>query len=178
MAEIHHGINIVVNSHSMKYFLNSDLEYLNIDSKLSQKRVKQIFGKPENTELFEFNNNYNNSKNKEHSKSFLYKNGKIRIVFYYSNKKCKGLNIYTKELIVDNISVFNLKKRQILKLINQHSKIDLETARIDSHIHAGIKFESFEFKDLGLTFWFEGTTLDEVCVFKPLALKKGQLVID
>ncbi len=146
----------------MKYNFNPSNDFLGIKTNYHPEQVVKILGNPEDVKK----QTYSSSELNDFDITYYYNKGQIRIVFSYVNGIFSGLSIYSKSIYIDNINLFSIHKSDVLNIIGKISNIDIEKACKDKVKINDYYSEEFEFYDIGLTLWFEGNVLEEVCVFK------------
>lgn len=144
-----------------------DFQYINKDSFVGIKfnhtpnEVKEILGEPDSVEKYY----YSKTNKGEYDVTFYYEKGKLRIIFSYENFAFSDLSIFTKFMLINEVDIFSLSKSEVLALFSRMSGISTDEAFIETVNINEVDCDSYEFKDIGLTLWFEGDSLDELCLF-------------
>jgi hypothetical protein len=124
--------------------------------------VKAILGEPDSVEK----HYYSETNKGEYDEILYYEKGIMRIIFSYENFAFSDLSIFTKCMFINYVDIFSLSKSEVLAQILKISRLSTNEAFIETVNINKVVCDSYEFKDIGLTLWFEGDSLDEVCLFK------------
>jgi len=144
-----------------------DFQYINKDSFAGIKfnhtpnEVKAILGEPDSVEK----HYYSETNKGEYDEILYYEKGILRIIFSYENFAFSDLSIFTECMFINEVDIFSLSKREVLAQILKISRLISNEAFIETVTINEVDCDSYEFKDIGLTLWFEGDSLDEICLF-------------
>lgn len=147
-----------------KYIFQPNKRFLGIEFEFSEKKVIEILGHPDKITK-ETHQNPNNTV--DFDIIYYYYKQNIEIMFYYYDNIYNKLAIFTRNLMINNIEIFKLKKREILEIISKISNYTLDRAFIESvRLDDNLVSEQYDFDDIGITLWFENDRLNEICLFK------------
>jgi hypothetical protein len=100
---------------------------------------------------------------------YLYYNQQgISPSIYYENEAFESLHISTDDLILNNVKFSTLTKDEIVKCIEDyHCKNKLQY--LCKYIYEKeVNEDYYYFKNIGLTIWFEGDLISDICVQKSI----------
>ncbi len=134
--------------------------FLGIRFDFTPSQIKAALGEPDSIE-----SNYYNST--EYDETYFYSD-KVRIIFCYEDGRLNYLSIFTKSMFVEEQELFKTSKIEVLDFFSNLSSISVNDAKNDELIMDDHVFsEEYRFGDIGVTLWFEGDVLDEICLFSP-----------
>ncbi len=146
----------------MEYQYSINKPFLGLDFKSEPIEVERFLGKPDKT----IKNDYS-SDGDEYDLTYVYDQNLLRIVFSYDNGKFDQLSIYTKVLNIDGLDLFKQTQHQVLNIISANSNMELNDAYKETVNLDQISSVEYNFKDIGISLWFEEDFLNEVCFYKP-----------
>jgi hypothetical protein len=145
----------------MNYHYKLNDPFLGIRFNFTPSQVKVVLGEPDSVEK----HYYSETNKGEYDEILYYEKGILRIIFSYENFAFSDLSIITECMFINEVDIFSLSKSEVLALFSRMSGLSTdkafkETVKIDE-----VDCDCFKFKDIGLTLWFEGDSLDEICLF-------------
>ncbi|MBE0661307.1 MAG: hypothetical protein IH597_02470 [Bacteroidales bacterium] len=145
----------------MNYHYKLNDPFLGIRFNFTPSQVKVVLGEPDSVEK----HYYSETNKGEYDEILYYEKGILRIIFSYENFAFSDLSIFTECMFINEVDIFSLSKREVLAQILKISRLSSNEAFIETVNINEVDCDSYEFKDIGLTLWFEFDSLDEICLF-------------
>lgn len=145
---------------NMDYNFNKNEPFQGLGFNVTEIEVIDILGIPESRVR------YDDSPG-EYQQWYNYDNDTVSIIFHYENFELDYITYHTSCLYINGKNLFDLEKQEILEMMLLISYYSLENAFDESREEYDILYESYYFKDVGLTLWFEDDDLDDVCISAP-----------
>jgi hypothetical protein len=93
---------------------------------------------------------------------------KIHPSLYFENNNFDYLSIFTSDIIVDNVKFSTLKKREVLKFIQDYHKINNIRFLMKKEYDEKVNEYFYDYRNIGLSIWFEGDSISDICVQKSI----------
>ncbi len=156
----------------MDYILKIGESFSGINFDWDKAQIEEKFGKPSDVweDKTEMEENAILS-----TVEYTYEDEAVSFIFEHFNNNFLGLSIYPDKAFLDDKNLFELTKNEIFELVSNHSEITAEEAHepiLDAEIIDGedeelANTEQYSFDDIGLTFWFDGDALVDLCISAP-----------
>lgn len=134
--------------------------------------IVSILGKPQEREIYYYNTPAENDEGLDISSEpiqytvNLYYSS-FAIFIGYEDNRFQGTSIHLNDLILDGHRFSEMYKEDVLDfLVNYHSKNKLRFICQTSYAE-NTDEECYEYDNLGLTIWYVGNTISNVCVMAP-----------
>jgi len=124
-----------------------------------EEDIITLLGIPEEKEIDVFND-------LEYAIHLYYHRFKIYPSIYYENNKFDYLSISTEDLILDNIKFSTLKKKEILKFIEDYHKSHEIVFSMEKEYDKIVNEYFYNYENIGLSIWFEDSLISDICVQK------------
>lgn len=124
-----------------------------------EEDIITLLGVPEEREIDIFND-------MEYAVRLFYYRLKIYLSAYYENNKFDYLSASTNDLILDNVKFSTLKKREILKFIENYHNVHKITFLMEKEYHKEVNEYYYHYESIGLSIWFENSLISDICVQK------------
>mgnify|MGYP000353270007 CR=1 FL=1 len=156
-----------------KFYIGKGLD--NIMFYYKEKDVLKVLGNPTEVET-----QYDNYKDGTTGKVviYYYNNRNLSISFNYYGGEQESIRIYTDKIIFKGYDLYKKNKEEIINLICNISNISKNKA-YEKFLFGECQYN---FDDIGLTLWFKGKKLIDVCINKPIgsrytkAKKRAEIV--
>ncbi len=124
-----------------------------------EEDVLKVLDTSHEREIYAFNDN-------EYVIYLDYLDINISVSLYFENKVFDHLSIHTPDAILDNFQFSRHSQSEILTYIKEyHSIYKLDFAKKEEY-DKDVDETCFTFDNIGLTIWFDGKGISDICVYK------------
>lgn len=128
----------------------------------TEQEVVALLGKPDDIE----HESDHKHKGSEYVTYYYFGYG-LAVSFHKQQKSNEGMSVFSENVMLKGHNLYELKRKDILNLVEQVYKEEgLEQYfSLTQQSQTNEDTERLVFEELGVTLWFDGDMLDDVCVY-------------
>lgn len=91
----------------------------------------------------------------------------IDCLFHYENKQFDHLSIFTQNIVLDGFDIASASKDVVFDFIKEYHKKNNIEFKSEISRAEDVNEDYFQFDNIGLTIWYDGEFVSEICIRKP-----------